>query len=220
MARHGQIRSISWILFGVFFATILMAVSPQMAKAENQVSESVLGSKPSPGFTPFKTQLEELLSESASSPDLAASSSSPASASRSKAARRCAHKRGRLAKRRCIRNLRWFFHMSKPRAKGVVQRSANHMRDTTAPDEFDHTIDPPSHWNRAFAGSCKRKSYSRVQCLGVVAADFDIIDDYGYVIDEDTFLCGWYQEVWYPYAKRPKLKSRITQATCFWASEG
>jgi hypothetical protein len=205
-------------ILGAVFAFIVLFGSSNLAGAENRIESSVARGEPSSSTTALQRDILEL-GFTRNQGGHTSSSSSDASVSKSKAARRCAHRRTPAAKRRCMRNLKWFFYMPKNRARAVVQETVEYARDTTSPDEFDSSIDPPSYWDRASAGDCKRKAYSRMQCLAVLAADFDIVDRFGDVVDEDTFLCGWYQEVWYPYARKPRLKTRITQRTCFWSSE-
>ena len=107
----------------------------------------------------------------------------------------------------------------------VAQRAtmsfARDVYENTTPNEFDDSgsIIGTAAWDAYTAGSCKRKSKSRVNCIGLVEAYFDVIDDGGQVVGEDTFYCIWEQTNWYPRAKQKRLKTDIPNEYCGWESD-
>jgi len=214
MVDRSEVGGAPWILLSTFLALCLLLVLPVSASAETKVIRKSSSDEVSrQDLLMLQAKFESLRS------DEITSSGSNASTSSSKAARRCKHKKSAQAKRRCISNLKWYFRMPVGTARSVSSELVNDMRNNTSPDEYDETVIPPSTWTNSGVGTCTRQSFSRVSCVSLIWAYFDVVDDYGNVVGEDTFTCGWDYAVWYPYAKRPKLKTNAYNADCFWDSE-
>lgn len=107
----------------------------------------------------------------------------------------------------------------------VAQRTtlslARAVYNETTPNDFDESgsIIGESDWDDYGAGSCQRRSKSRVNCLGLVWSAFDIVDEFDQIVGEDTFTCGWEQTTWYPRARTKQLKTEVVSQLCFWDSE-
>lgn len=108
-----------------------------------------------------------------------------------------------------------------PVARRTTLSLARIIYNETTPNEFDQSgsIIGKSDWDDYGAGTCKRQSKARVNCLGLVWSEFDILDDSGRIVGEDTFTCGWEQTTWYPRARVKRLKTQVVSQLCFWDSD-
>jgi len=106
-------------------------------------------------------------------------------------------------------------------AKRATRSLTRYLYNNTTPDEFDDSgeIIGNSNWEYSRVGTCKRRSKARVNCIGLLWSEFDVVNDSGQVVDEDTFTCGWEQSTWYPRARVKRLKTKVVDALCFWDSE-
>lgn len=184
-----------WLLFtclGLLAAFTLSAVSAGEARGENQVTTKRAKQVIGIGTSSFSTGIQ---------------SASTRVANNSAVRRRA--KRPRV------------WRMTIPTARRATLGVARYFYRNSRPAEFDQTgsiIGDPG-WGDYSAGSCKRLTRSRVNCIGMVDKDFDVVDNSGQVIGEDAFYCVWRQSAWYPRAKVKRLKLKLINSGCGWDSE-
>lgn len=101
---------------------------------------------------------------------------------------------------------------------------ARYLADNTLPNDYSQETEGIDlgtiPWAEYGGGLCKRKGYSRVNCFWFVETEtIDLYDETNQLVDFGTFACGGYMDSWYPRARRPILKSRLTEGLCYWNSE-
>ena len=74
-------------------------------------------------------------------------------------------------------------------------------------------LDPEFNFDRYGTGSCRRLNRSTVYCYTWASEDY--YDDLGYYVD--TMLCDWFTTS--TYNRRGRMKIKIEQPECVWASE-